>query len=65
MAKNLREIKYACLKCGAVDTVRLYDHEGVPPAVNCWKCHSGYGKPVDEMLGLEMGMRPQLVKKAA
>lgn len=53
-------VKYRCTreKCGAEDTVKLFPGEGVPPCINCYKCHAGYQMSRDDMLRNSAGMWP-------
>jgi len=55
---KVTEVKYTCSKCGAEDTVKLYPDESVPVTINCWKCRSGYGKDIAEMVATGAGMFP-------
>lgn len=66
MAKALKEVKFTCTKCGAEDTVRLYPSEAVPIAINCWNCHAGFNKSMEDMITRNFGMfspvtAPQLI----
>jgi hypothetical protein len=60
MAKTLKEVKFICTKCGAEDTGRFYPSETTPPAINCWKCHAGYQKSMEDMITRNIGMFPQV-----
>ena len=66
--RKVIEIKFICNKCGAEDTVKLFEDESVPSAVNCWKCHAGFQKDINEMIATGSGMFPPkelLVRKGA
>jgi DNA-directed RNA polymerase subunit RPC12/RpoP len=54
--QKMIEVKFKCAQCGAEDSPKFFPNEAIPPAVNCWKCHAGYNKPIEEMLALKMGM---------
>lgn len=56
--RKLREILYTCKQCGSIDCARLYENEATPPVINCFHCHAGFNKPLDEMLGQGIGMFP-------
>lgn len=61
--RKMRYIDYECGKCGALDSVALYETEPVPVTINCFKCHAGLNKSIEDMCALRAGMFP--VKKAA
>ena len=56
--QEMRYIKYTCTSCHAEDTVALFSHEAVPPAINCWKCHAGRQKSTEEQIHHNIGMFP-------
>lgn len=56
--QEMREVKYVCSKCHAEDTVRLFPHEAIPPAINCWKCHAGMNISLSDMIAHSTGMFP-------
>lgn len=57
---DVRRVKYRCSnrKCGAEDTVKLFEHERIPPVVGCWQCRSGFGMQIDQMVATTSGMFP-------
>lgn len=55
-ADNAITVVYRCTNCGAIDRPRLFHHEQIPPAINCWNCHAGQGKSVGQMLEQDSGM---------
>lgn len=59
------EVTYTCAKCGATDTPRFFPSEPIPPAVNCYKCHAGFQKDLQEMLMSGSAMFPPKHKAAA
>lgn len=59
---EVRRIVYLCRNCGAEDTAKLDVGEGVPPAINCWKCKAGRGMPMGTMIEHGLGMFPQASK---
>lgn len=58
MSEGNKYLKYKCGSCGAEDTLGLFEHEPVPAAVNCWKCHAGHGVEMQAMLTGHVGMFP-------
>lgn len=56
---NMIEFEYVCTKqtCRAKDRGRYFPEE--PPAlmINCWKCHAGTNKSVEDMIARSEGMR--------
>lgn len=59
---KMREVKYVCSDsdCEAEDNPKFYAAEQIPSVINCWKCHAGLNKPVNQMLMEHVGMFPQL-----
>lgn len=55
---GVREQKYKCSQCGAEDTVKLYQAERTPPAINCWKCKAGFKMSQQDMMVSHTGMFP-------
>ena len=60
---DMRYIQYRC-KCGAEDTDKIFEHEHIKPALNCWKCHAGVGKQISfsEMADIKLGMQRVFVQ---
>jgi hypothetical protein len=54
----MREVEYVCEQCGEKDHVRLFEHEPVPPAINCWSCHSGMKLDMAASIQTRRGMFP-------
>ena len=44
------ETTYVCRQCGAEDHDWSDSKAAAPMVLNCWKCHSGLQKPIEEML---------------
>jgi DNA-directed RNA polymerase subunit RPC12/RpoP len=64
MQDGMREVKYVCAKCGAEDTVAYFSHETTTPVINCWKCHAGMKKSIQESLQFNEGMFPPREKSS-
>lgn len=54
----MRYVKYVCAKCQKEDTAKYFENEQIAPVINCWSCHAGFQKGVDEMLMNKVGMFP-------
>ena len=52
------ETTYVCRQCGAEDHDWSDSKAAAPMVLNCWKCHSGLQKPIEEMLAGRIGMFP-------
>ena len=53
----MRYVKYVCQECGAKDSDKLFSNESPLPYINCWNCHSGSGKNIDQMHSQGFGMK--------
>jgi transcription elongation factor Elf1 len=62
---KVRYVKFTCAHCGAVDTMKLFENENAPEVINCWNCHAGFKKSVEEMILGRFGMFPANPKVAA
>ena len=47
---------YKCEQCGAVDRPSFFTHEVIPQAINCWNCHAGRGKTIQQQEATGVGM---------
>lgn len=54
---DLTEVRYKCKQCGAEDSDNGL-HGPSPGALDCWNCHSGRYKSLDEMIRGRIGMFP-------
>ena len=58
--QGTRTVTYRCTNenCGAEDHPVFFAHERILPMLNCWKCHAGFQRPIQECIEYRIGMFP-------